>query len=376
MAIQVVRAREKAPSTANQFAAAFGNAIGDVGSAFFKNRAQKETAARDLLAKQQLLQTEYGLKGDLEGRKQAEKFEQQRNLLEQLGIGGFGRNEEKGSQLQGMSQNNQQETPINGQQMSRVPEETIYAAEIVGQHGLAQQMRDHNKNILDEKRRQEDIQRDEYKIGRKEHHEAAKPLYTELQQIRKNIPLQEQAIEDIMTASPGVGIRDYLADTFNFEPLRTSQGVKLKTAVKDFFLTDLTRAGGRPNMYIEQQIADALPKVGRDPEANQITAAGMKFKTDLAKKRVELIDKLSEEDEENFGYVKGKTLDSRVYKQMQKYVIDRQKQLADEIKFIKKSNPSNKQLSGKMVDVLGPDGEIYEVDQSEVESLPQGFRIQ
>ena len=376
MAIQVIRARERAPSTANQFAAAFGNAIGDAGSAFFRNRAQKETAARDLLAKQQLLQSEYGLKGDLEARKQHEKFGQQQKLLEQLGIRGFGADEERASQLQGISRNNQQEANVNRQQMSAVPEEKIYAAEIVGQHGLAQQMRDHNKNIFDEKRRKEDIERDEYKINRKEHHEFSKPLFAELQQIRKNIPIQERAIEDIMAASPEVGIRDYLADTFGFEPLRTEEGVKLKTAIKEFFLSDLTRAGARPNMFIEKELSNALPRVGRDPKANQITAAGMKFKTDLAKKRVETIDRLSEEDEENFGFVKGRTLDSRAYKQMQKYVIDRQKQLEDEIKEIKKSNATNSNLSGKMVDVIGPDGQIYEVDQSEVESLPEGFRIQ
>lgn len=33
-------------------------------------------------------------------------------------------------------------------------------------------------------------------------------------------------------------------------------------------------------------------------------------------------------------------------------------------------------LSGKMVDVLGPDGQLYEVDQSEIDQLPEGFRLQ
>lgn len=35
----------------------------------------------------------------------------------------------------------------------------------------------------------------------------------------------------------------------------------------------------------------------------------------------------------------------------------------------------NQQLSGRMVDVVGPDGQEYEIDESEVEQLPPGFRI-
>lgn len=33
-------------------------------------------------------------------------------------------------------------------------------------------------------------------------------------------------------------------------------------------------------------------------------------------------------------------------------------------------------LSGRLVDVMGPDGQTYEVDESEVDQLPEGFRIQ
>lgn len=37
---------------------------------------------------------------------------------------------------------------------------------------------------------------------------------------------------------------------------------------------------------------------------------------------------------------------------------------------------SKKGLSGKMIDVIGPDGQFYEIDQSELDQLPEGFRIQ
>jgi|SRR5215469_13114447 len=194
------------------------------------------------------------------------------------------------------------------------------------------------------------------------------PVLKELSQMRKNIPIQEQAVEDIMNASPDVGWRDYLAERFGFEPLRSSEGVKLKTAIKDFFLSDLSRAGARPNMWVEQQLAGALPAIGRSAEANQITAAGLQFKVDLAKKRQELIDDLSDE----YGYSQI-DLDKTATKMMKSFVSERQKLLERQIREIKSKKEA---LSGRIIDVMGPDGQVYEVDESEVESLPEGFRIQ
>lgn len=198
-------------------------------------------------------------------------------------------------------------------------------------------------------------------------YEVNKPVIKELGDIRKNIPIQEQAIEDLMEAAPGVGLRDWLADTFEIEPFRTESGAKLKTALKDFFLSDISRVGARPNMWVEKQLFASLPTIGRDPVSNMITTAGLKFKKDLSKRRMEIIDELSDK----YGY-SGIDLDKTANKMMKSYVIERQKLLEDEIRSIK--NRENK-LSGKMIDIVGPDGEEYEVDESEVEFLPEGYLI-
>lgn len=160
------------------------------------------------------------------------------------------------------------------------------------------------------------------------------PLQKEMNEMRKNIPLQEKAIADIEESIPDVGAMDYFAELTGLEPLRTEKGARLKTALKDFFLTDLSRAGARPNQWIEQQLADALPKIGRSFEANQTVAAGMKFKVDLAKERLEIYDELSEQDEEKYGYIR-KDIDKRVYRRMKSYVEERQKELKKEIEDIK-----------------------------------------
>jgi|ERR1051326_5698563 hypothetical protein len=218
-------------------------------------------------------------------------------------------------------------------------------------------------------------QKREHEIGkarRKEETEISKPILLELNQSRKNIPLQEQAIEDIQNAVADVSPLDYIADVTGFEPLRSASGAKMKTAIKDFFLSDLSRVGVRPNQWVEQQLADALPKIGRSKEANLMVAAGMKFKVDLAKKRIETIDELAEEDREKFGYVRA-NIDSRAAKEMSKYTAIRQKELKEEMEKIKK--PPAKGQS-KTVRIRSPEGEIYEIERNDLEEAQQhGFQL-
>lgn len=209
------------------------------------------------------------------------------------------------------------------------------------------------------------------KAERKESFEINKPLFKSLEETRRNIPILEQSIQDIKEASPEMSINDYLADITGFEPLRTERGVKFKTAVKDFFLADLTRVGARPNMWVEQQLLDALPKTGRNPEANLITAEGMQFKVDLAKKREELQSRLIDEDTKKYGFAKS-DVSSRADKEMKKYVIDRQKELKDNIKKIKKDYKGVKNTFR----VRSPDGSIYEIDSEDLdEALKNEFQL-
>lgn len=194
-----------------------------------------------------------------------------------------------------------------------------------------------------------------------------KPILKEADDIRKNLALQEQAIEDLMQSSPDVGIRDWVADFFDFEPLRSESGAKFKTAVKDFFLTDIARVGARPNQWVEKQLLSALPVAGRTPTSNMITTAGLEFKKDLAKERLRILDELTDK----YGYSEI-DLSKTTNKMMKSYVVERQKLLEDQIRGIK--NRESK-LSGKMIRVIDPNGEEYEIDESEVELLPEGYLI-
>lgn len=305
-----------------------------------------------------------------QGREQA--TQQKQEFLGQLMGGGQTQNREEQEQAQG----GEKYDPANFTDAQIAQAATIdpnLARIMQSQKDVAlREKREEEKRQFEmgkeERKREHEIS----KVRRKEETEISKPILLELNEARKNIPLQEQAIEDIQNAAGDVSALDYLADVTGFEPLRSASGAKMKTAIKDFFLSDLTRAGSRPNRWIEEQLADALPKIGRSKEANLIVAEGMKFKVDLAKKRIEILDDLAEEDRENFGYVKA-NIDARAAKEMKKYVIDRQHQLKQNIEKIKK--PPAKGQS-KTVRIRSPEGEILEIDRNDLEEAKQhGYQL-
>jgi len=322
-------------------------------AAYFKQKFAPEKQMTPLqLAQQQLAEERLNaLKG-------------QQNIYGRL----FGGQEQDGQQDMSSSPQTQ-----DGFDLSKIPEEKLrQGAAFAGQPGEAGVFGNMFKAELERQSEEKKFNFEKEKLRRKEETEISKPILLELNEARKNIPLQEQAIQDIKNASPKVGALDYFADVTGFEPLRSAEGVKLKTGIKDFFLSDLSRAGARPNMWIEQQLADALPKIGRSPEANLITAEGMQFKLDLAKKRIDLIDDFAEKDREKFGFVRA-DIDSRAGKEMKKYAIDRQEELKNNIKKIKAFHKGKKAV----VRVKSPDGSLYEIDSKDLdEALEHDFTIE
>lgn len=282
-----------------------------------------------------------------------------------------------GEQKQGQSQ---QQEGMQGQEENQMqygfdpakltPEMILQAATL--DNNLGRTLTHMNDVALREKRESNKLDFAKNKVRRGEETKISDPILMEMNQARKNIPFQEQAIEDIKEAAPNVSSLDYFADVTGFEGLRSSSGAKFKTGIKDFFLSDLTRAGARPNQWIEQQLMDALPRIGRSTEANLMVAEGMKFKVNLAKKRIEIIDDLSEKDREKYGYVKA-DVDARAYKQMQKYVVEQQKELKDSMKQIKADN-KGKKISYK---VRSPEGAVYEITEDDLEEAKKhGYELE
>ena len=357
--VQIIEENRK-PSTGEKFAQAFGG-LANLASQYGQNRQQQQQM-------QQQNETIKNLTGmDVSGLDSKQRELVLGEMLKQQGKNQrLGQTQDFLGQIFGkQSQKNPNEMQGEGEMLQGFNPSNLSDADIAQAASMdpnlgriLQQQKDVGLRERSEERK---LGFEKEKLERHESAEITKPLFIELNAARKNIPLQEQAIEDIQNAAADVNGQDYIADVLGFEPMRTAEGAKLKTAIKDFFLSDLSRAGARPNMFIEMQLADALPRVGRSADANLITAEGLKFKVDLAKKRIELIDDISESDRKKYGYVKA-DVDSRASKLMKPFVEQRKKELEENIRSIKNTYKDNETVPRGYVRMKNPEtGEIYDI---------------
>ncbi len=242
----------------------------------------------------------------------------------------------------------------------------------------------HQKDVA--LREQTEDRKLKFKTKESGHNRALKTL-DKVDALGQEIPLLESsvnAMEDaIVNGDQSFWSLDNLAEMTGLELFRTAKGGQFKTAAKTYFINDLKTSGARPNQFIEKQLADALAKVGRSQEANQTVVESFKFSNDLKKKYHETARDLEKfYDEHNDGILPS-SFSRKIEDQMKDYVEMRQEsyekklaELAAQEKKKEKHGHKVEKLSGKFVDVKGPDGQIYEVDQSEVGLLPAGYLIQ
>lgn len=174
------------------------------------------------------------------------------------------------------------------------------------------------------------LKQGDFEKEREYNRKRSEPVLKKADEVRENIPKRRvaaNALENAILSGKVGSITDYLADVSGFEPLRSNEGAIFKTASKEYFLNNIKRAGARPNMWIEQQIASAQPTFGRSPEANLTSLEMMKFEDDLDAKRIEIMDNLDEYYNKTLGYTPG-NIDYLANKEMKPYVEQRQKELA------------------------------------------------
>ncbi len=127
---------------------------------------------------------------------------------------------------------------------------------------------------------------------------------------------------------------DNLAELTGIEGFRSKEGALFKTAGKEFFLGTLTRAGARPNQFIEKQIVEMLPKIGRSTAANLSVARAFKNEIDLKKEKIRLTRELADEYERDLGYVPrniGQVRDEK----LKVYAENKQKELNNDLRAYK-----------------------------------------
>lgn len=202
-------------------------------------------------------------------------------------------------------------------------------------------------------------------------------------QIESDLPNTEFSlamIEDsLQNADKWAAAKDFLADRTGFEGFRSASGSQLDSAIKTYFLGDLSSIkGGRPNVFIEKQLRDAYPKAGRDPISNQKVLLGMRMKEKINRL---LVDRTAEEEDK---FIKKQGFLPPNFEQHVK------KSLKNEVEEIEKSSIKTLHALSKIEDkrdqifaaqlkkgehlMVSPDGEPFAVKEKEVEMYrSQGY---
>jgi hypothetical protein len=140
---------------------------------------------------------------------------------------------------------------------------------------------------------------------------------------------------------------DNLAEKFGIEGLRSKEGALFKTAGKEFFLGNISRAGARPNQFIEKQVVEMLPKIGRSTAANLSVARAFRNESDLKKEKIRITRELAQKLESELGYVP-KNLGQLRDEKLKIYAEDKQKELNNDLRAIKAIDEKNIQPFDKV----------------------------
>lgn len=235
---------------------------------------------------------------------------------------------------QNQQQEQEQQSPrFNDRQILGLSLENPQAANILQKQ---------NEANLSQRIAKEKSERSKFESNREFESKRSLPILKKNDEARESLPVKENSLiqmKDAIRNGDVDSIFNTLADFTGIEAFRSPEGAKFKTAGKEFFLSSLNRVGVKPNQWLEQQVSDALPKIGRSPEGNLISTELLQYDFDIEKRRVELVDELSDKFQKELGYVPG-NIAKEADKQLKPYVEQRQKKLAYDLRSIQEEyNP-------------------------------------
>jgi len=260
--------------------------------------------------------------------------------------------------------------PIGGLSGSPVPQEVTQAISKIVQENpnatsdeLALKLdeagvpRGHSNSYIENRRKKEDrestINQKKFESERSYQSQRAIPYVKKLDEQRESLQEKDQALSLMKNSLEEGNLEFFSRDNFaNFlgqygEGLRTAKGAQLITAQKEFLLGNIARAGARPNMYIEKQISNMLPKIGRSDEANFGVVEAFQAQQDLQKKKMEISDELIDKFEKDLGYIPG-NISSQVDKMIKPYADQIQKKLAYNLRNIQENEMGEKELKSRI----------------------------
>lgn len=344
--VQIIKAPERKPSFGELVGSRLGEGIGSGAKSgmelFIKNILSEKESARDFENKLKLLQQENELKKEIETIKQNKPLNElqqaQRKLAEQKAA----LYEAKMSFLDRLQNKNQQETDQEPTEskfipgISKLPEQydnepksrskskkttinkPLAALEDKPPHTdediqNAAIFDSTTANIWQKQNdawlKQKQKQKEEFNTERSYHTGFSKELEKEVNDLRSSIPRKEMALDfsrnAIESGNLGYFSLDKLADITNQDIFRTAKGSQLITAGKENLLNNMGRVSAKAqNIWFEQRLNSMFPKIGQSNEANLTVQEMLEGEVALDHAYIDAFDKLSQQDENNYGFVK------------------------------------------------------------------------
>lgn len=210
--------------------------------------------------------------------------------------------------------------------------------------------------IADQLQKSDKENRRQFEADRTFNWKQAEPFMKSMEDVDDKLLNQDMALDSmertLQSGKLGLFSLNTLAELTGVDAFLSPEGKEFKSAAKEYFLNDLTRAGARPNQWVEQQIASALPGLGTSVEGNLTVHAGLKAKRDILKKKRDISNDLMKSDMDNFGYVKG-DIGKRVNQELKEYAQERMNDLRDQIKAIQGGQKGGKTSESENEKVLG-----------------------
>ena len=235
-------------------------------------------------------------------RSKLEQKEQQQQKLDQLlGLSPFNQPSGQSVQPAGLQSQNISQQPQNSsrsltdEQILAIGSVNPQLASLLEKQKEFQQRQDLQKQEINARKQENLIKRES---------QVSNPILLKNSEQSANLPIKRAALnqmEEAIQSGDASGIIPYLVESTGFEPFRNANSSKLKTAGKEFFLSNISRAGARPNQWIEQQISSAFPQIGRSKEGNQTALELLRYQQDVEEKRIQTINQLSEKYRNELG---------------------------------------------------------------------------
>lgn len=210
-----------------------------------------------------------------------------------------------------------------------------------------------------------------------QHYDIAKKALGESADKAYNLAQKEttlQSLEDALkTNDLGMFSRDNFAEMTGIEGFRSPEGALFKKEIKELFLGNVGEVGSKGlNQWFEKQIFDMAPRIGRSTEANLVVMEAFRLDTDVEKKKIELTNRIAEQMEEQYGYVR-RDLAEQVTNQLRPYAVEKQKESKAKIEAIKeKYQPVNKE--GHLM--YDPAGNLRRVSKGDYKNaLKNNYRV-